>query len=178
MTSARVHAREWRANDAANVWELVQDQDTLFGPPGLIASLQDAEAWVEQELADQAAPERIKYRFALHLIDGGALIGGCRVHWEDVRNRMASIGMALHGAYWGRGYGTEVGELVLTLAFERLNVHRIEALIQPSNARSLALVRRAGFTKEGLLRERILDATWIDTEVWSLLDHEWRARIS
>ena len=104
------------------------------------------------------------------------MIGGCRVHIEDTSNKMASIGMALQRPYWSKGFGTEVGELLLRLAFEQLGVHRIEALVEPLNARSLALVRKAGFTKEGLLRERILDEHWIDTEVWSLLEHEWRAR--
>ena len=176
FTSARVRARPWRAGDGAGVWKLVQSQGTLFGPPGLITSPEDAQRWVEQELADAAATERIKYRFALELLENNILMGGCRVHFEDVKNRMVSIGMALHNEYWGQGYGTEVGALVLQLAFEQLAVHRIEALIEPSNARSLALVKKAGFTKEGLLRERILDEHWIDTEVWSLLEHEWRAQ--
>ena len=86
FSSARVRARPWRAHDAAAVWALVHDQETLFGPPGLIASLEDAEVWVEQELADQVAPERIKYRFALELLDNDALIGGCRVHFDEREN--------------------------------------------------------------------------------------------
>jgi len=52
---------------------------------------------------------------------------------------------------------TEVGTLPLQLAFEQLGVHRIETLIEASN-------------------ERILDEHWIDTEVCSLLEGEWRAR--
>ena len=71
---------------------------------------------------------------------------------------------------------TEAGTLPLQLAFEQLGVHRIETLIEASNARALALVRKAGFRKEGLLRERILDEHWINTEVCSLLEGEWRAR--
>jgi RimJ/RimL family protein N-acetyltransferase len=176
MTSARVRARPWRGGDAAEVWRLVQDQETIFGPPGSIASIADAESWVANEVSATLAPDRTKYRFALELSEQGQLIGGCRVHIEDVKNKMASIGIALHHPYWGQGYGTEVGDLILRLAFERLDVHRIEALIEPSNERSLALVRKAGFTKEGLLRERILDQGWIDTEVWSLLEDEWHAR--
>jgi RimJ/RimL family protein N-acetyltransferase len=131
---------------------------------------------LSKELADQSATDRIKYRFALELLDGDKLIGGCRVHFEDVESRMASIGMALHRPFWGQGYGTEVGMLMLQMSFEHLGVHRIEALVEPTNERSLSLVRKAGFTREGLLRERILDEDWIDTEVWSLLEREWRAR--
>jgi RimJ/RimL family protein N-acetyltransferase len=176
LSGPRVRAREWRADDADEVWRLVQDQPNIFGRVGSITSLADARGWLSQELADQAAPDRIKYRFALDLLDGATLIGGCRVHFEDVSNKMASIGMALHRPYWGQGYGTEVGMLMLQMSFEQLGVHRIEALVESSNERSLGLVRKAGFTREGLLRERILDEDWIDTEVWSLLEREWRAR--
>jgi RimJ/RimL family protein N-acetyltransferase len=176
LSGERVRAREWRANDADKVWRLVQDQPNIFGRVGFITSLADAQEWLSKELADQAAPHRIRYRFALELLDGGTLIGGCRVHFEDVESKMASIGMALHRPYWGQGYGTEVGMLMLQMSFEQLHVHRIEALVEPTNERSLGLVRKAGFTREGLLRERILDEDWIDTEVWSLLEREWRAR--
>jgi|SRR5437762_10315104 len=176
LTSEHLRAREWRAEDGPRLWPLVQDQETLFGPPGSIASAADADAWVANEVAHIDKPDRTRFRFALELLQDGRLIGGCRVHIEDTSNKMASIGMALHHPFWGQGFGTEAGMLIITLAFEQLGVHRIEALVEPSNARSLALVRKAGFTKEGLLRERILDEHWIDTEVWSLLEHEWRAR--
>jgi RimJ/RimL family protein N-acetyltransferase len=176
LSGPRVRAREWRTGDADEVWRMVQDQPNIFGRVGSIASLADAERWVAQEVADKAVPERIKYRFALELLEDDTLIGGCRVHFEDVENKMASIGMALHRPYWGQGYGTEVGMLALQMSFEQLGVHRIEALVESSNERSLGLVRKAGFTREGLLRERILDEDWIDTEVWSLLEREWRAR--
>jgi ribosomal-protein-alanine N-acetyltransferase len=176
LSGERVRAREWRAGDADEVWRLVQDQPNIFGRVGFVTSLQDAERWVSQEVADKAVPDRIKYRFAVELLNGDTLIGGCRVHFEDVESKMASIGMALHRPYWGQGYGTEVGMLALQMSFEQLGVHRIEALVEPTNERSLGLVRKAGFTREGLLRERILDEGWLDTEVWSLLEREWRAR--
>jgi len=176
LTGERLRAREWRADDGPGVWRLVQDQETIFGPPGFIASAADAEDWVANEVSHIGKADRTRYRFALELLDDNTLIGGCRIHIEDVNNKMASIGMALHHPYQGKGFGTEAAHLALALAFEQLGVHRIEALVEPSNERSLALVRKLGFTHEGLLRERILDEHWIDTEVWSLLEDEWRAR--
>ena len=177
LTGARVRLRGWRVDDAEKVWALVESQGrNIFGPPGEIASLEDAARWVTGEIAEQTSPERTKYRFALELVSDGTLIGGCRIHFEDVRNKMASIGMSLHRDYQGRGYGTEVGMLLLEMAFTQLDLHRIEAMIDPGNERSLALARRAGFVREGLLRERILEERWLDTEVHSLLEREWRAR--
>jgi RimJ/RimL family protein N-acetyltransferase len=176
LTGERLRAREWRANDGPEVWRLVQDQNNIFGPPGFVASAGDAEMWVSNEVAHAGRIDRTRFRFALELLDGGRLIGGCRIHIEDVNNKMASIGMALHHPYQGQGYGTEAARLALGLAFEQLGIHRVEALVEPSNKVSLALVRKLGFTHEGLLRERIREGSWIDTEIWSLLDHEWRAR--
>jgi ribosomal-protein-alanine N-acetyltransferase len=176
LTGQRLRAREWRSDDAADVWRLVQDQETIFGPPGSIASSSDAQAWIANEVEEKTKPGRTRYRFALELLDDGRLIGGCRIHIEDANNKMASIGMALHRPYWRQGFGTEAATLAIGLAFEQLAVHRIEALVEPTNERSLGLVRKLGFTHEGLLRERILDEHWIDTEVWSLLEHEWPAR--
>ena len=176
LTSDRLRAREWRDEDGPEVWRLVQVQDNIFGPSGFIASAEDAERWVAFEVSHIGKSDRTRYRFALELLEGSRLIGGCRIHIEDVNNKMASIGMALLKPYWGQGFGTEAAALIMTLAFEQLAVHRIEALVEPTNERSLALVRKLGFTHEGLLRERILDEHWIDTEVWSLLEHEWRAR--
>jgi ribosomal-protein-alanine N-acetyltransferase len=176
LTGERVRARPWSADDIAHVWTLVQEQETMFGPPGLISSEEDARRWVDEQLAIQADPERTRFRFAVELTSSSAFIGGCRLHIEDGSNKMASIGMTLHKPSWGRGLGSELAQLLLRLAFEKLELHRVEALIEPTNARSLGLVRAMGFTHEGRLRERIFDARWIDTEVYSLLEHEWRAR--
>ncbi len=49
----------------------------------------------------------------------------------------------------GRGFMTEGLKLVLREAFGPLGLHRVEANIQPGNARSIALVKRVGFIKEG-----------------------------
>ena len=44
---------------------------------------------------------------------------------------------------------TEAVRLVLRYAFIDLELHRIEANVQPENKPSIAVLRRCGFTKEG-----------------------------
>ena len=67
------------------------------------------------------------------------------------------------------GYMREGLELLLEHAFGPLMLHRIEANIQPGNAASLALVRGAGFRREGLSPNylRIREA-WRDHERWAI----------
>ena len=89
----------------------------------------------------------------------------------------AYLGFYAMAPHAGRGYMREGLELVLRYAFRDLKLHRVEAAIQPGNARSLALVRRCGFTKEGFSPRYLkIGGRWRDHERWALLIDDWRSR--
>jgi len=70
----------------------------------------------------------------------------------------------------GQGYMREGIRLVLQHAFDALDLHRLQANIQPENTPSIALVRGAGFAKEGFSRRYLkIDGDWQDHEQWTLL---------
>src|SRR5665213_1658721 len=59
--------------------------------------------------------------------------------------------LGYYGMAWcaGRGLMTQAVGLAVRHAFDTLGLHRVEANIQPGNTRSIALVRRLGFSREG-----------------------------
>ena len=90
--------------------------------------------------------------------------------------RSAYMGYYAGEPYAGRGYMTAGMRLVLRHAFARLKLHRVEANIQPNNASSLSLVRRAGFHSEGYSRRYLkVGGRWRDHERWAILREEWKA---
>ena len=108
--------------------------------------------------------------------EDGRIVGALNLS-EIVRGGFQScyMGYYVGAGYQQRGYMTEALRLVLHHAFETLRLHRVEANIQPENAPSIALVRRAGFAREGFSRRYLkIAGRWRDHERWALLAEDWR----
>lgn len=81
----------------------------------------------------------------------------------------AVIGYTGFAAGVGRGYMTDAVSLTVRYGFDLLGLHRIEADIQPGNARSRRLLERLGFRQEGFSPEFLMvDGTWRDHERWAI----------
>ena len=137
--------------------------------PSLLAIHQDSEAmryWGSEPFADLAAAQEYVAtcrtgwqlpvpvtRWALQRQADGALLGTCGLFNWDPYWRKCALGYELARSAWGQGYMREALATLLPWAFKHRPLHRIEALIHPDNAASLALARRVGFVQEGHLRQ-------------------------
>jgi ribosomal-protein-alanine N-acetyltransferase len=67
--------------------------------------------------------------------------------------------------------------LALEYAFRQLKLHRVEANVQPANRRSLALVERLGFEREGYSRRYVkIGGRWRDHVRYAVLAEDWAKR--
>jgi ribosomal-protein-alanine N-acetyltransferase len=88
--------------------------------------------------------------------------------------RCGSLGYYGAAMFAGRGYMTEGLALVLDHAFTALELHRLEANVQPANANSLGLIKRLGFRQEGFSPAFLkIGGVWCDHERWAILAEEW-----
>lgn len=115
----------------------------------------------------------LKWGIARRLDD--TLVGTTTLYNLDFNNRRAEMGYALGRAHWGNGYMQEALKSLLTYAFEVLDLHRIEADVDPRNVASIRTLERLGFQREGYLRERWqVDGEIQDALFYGLLRPDWK----
>ena len=117
--------------------------------------------------------------FAAYLIvrrDDRALLGSVNVSQIfRFAFQSAYLGYWIGAPHRGRGYMTEALGLVLTHAFRKLRLHRLEANIQPTNEPSRRVVERLGFRLEGYSPRYLkIAGRWRDHERWAILSEEWK----
>ncbi|MGF6919962.1 RimJ/RimL family protein N-acetyltransferase [Paraburkholderia sp. 40] len=92
--------------------------------------------------------------------------------------RRAEIGFSLKRKHWGNGFMREAASAIIEHGFGTLNLHRIEADIDPRNSASARLLERLGFIREGLLRDRwIVGDEVSDSALYGLLERDRLAYI-
>jgi ribosomal-protein-alanine N-acetyltransferase len=125
------------------------------------------EAWLAQMQSDTSIA-------LLARIDAQTIIGTVTIS-QIVRGSFCSAYLGFYGMveFAGRGLMTAALRLALDHAFTAEGLHRLEANVQPENTRSLALVRRVGFQREGYSRAYLrINNVWCDHERWAILAPE------
>ena len=107
------------------------------------------------------------------------LIGWILYKNIDLINHRAEVGYLLHPDYWRKGIVQEAITCVLDFGFTTLNFHSIEALVNPENEASIALLEKFGFILEGHFKENFyFDGQFLDTAVYSLLKSNYQQTIT
>jgi len=75
---------------------------------------------------------------------------------DDIYRKSPLLGYWLREDYWGRGIMTEAVKLVTAYAFANLDIVRIQAGVLSNNPRSMRVLEKAGYTKEGILKNNII----------------------
>lgn len=107
----------------------------------------------------------------------GTLVGGVLFRIFDTESGNCEVGCWLEPAAQGRGLITRaVRKLIDWAVFER-GMHRVEWGASAANTRSIAVAERLGMKRDGVMRENYLyRGERHDSEIWSVLAPEWRAR--
>lgn len=93
------------------------------------------------------------------------------------RNNYGEVGYWLDHRAGGRGIMTKAFILLEQKAFENWGFNRIEVKIDPDNKKSLGVVKRMNFVRDGLLRQdHFINGVYRDTLLFSKLKSEYVAK--
>ena len=114
--------------------------------------------------------------FFLLTAPGGRIVGECVINEIDRSTRSANFRMAIFPpGERGKGTGSWAVEKVRDFAFEQLHLHRLSLDVYSFNPRAERVYEKAGFRREGVLRDAVRDGGgYADDILMSLLEEEWR----
>ncbi|MER6348830.1 GNAT family N-acetyltransferase [Streptomyces sp. NPDC001595] len=144
----------------------------FIGLADAVSDLESSRAFL-QAYAEKAAADTGRV-FGIWV--DGELVGGVLFRTMDVAQGTAEAGCWLEPSAVGKGLVTRAVRVIVDWAVEERGIHRVEWLAASGNEASIAVARRLGMTREGVLREYFLyRGQRYDIEVWSILAPEWRA---
>ena len=161
VVANRSHTEPWEPIHAEAHYTRAGQAETLR---------RDVEAWeigsgYAFAVLDRDAGDRIIGRIALGNVVHGA--------WRN-----ATLGYWIAGAAGGRGHGTTAARLICAFAFEHAGLHRVQPAVIPRNVRSIRVVEKAGFRREGrALRYLNIAGRWEDHDIFAMTLEDWEERL-
>jgi len=170
--SERLRFRKIIPDDAKDIFLIRSNDDVMrFMDVTRHHSISDSEKLIQ--LVEETYKKETGINWAIiekHSNSFIGYIGFIRIFSEHCR---AEIGYALSPDYWGKGYMFETINRIVRFGFDEMNLHSIEANVNPLNERSLKVLERVGFKKEAHFRENYLfNGEFLDSIIYSLLEKD------
>jgi RimJ/RimL family protein N-acetyltransferase len=152
FSTERLTVRDWTIADAESAFAIYGRDEVarwLGAPPRQpAASVEAMRASLERTIAHDALTPHFGL-WALELRDSGTLIGAVLLRPLPGGDGEVEIGWHLNPDHWGHGYATEAARGALERAFGECGLAEVLAVVDPGNARSIAVCQRLGMTHLG-----------------------------
>lgn len=157
-----------------HVWQNDKEIQSLSADEPRSETLNESEQRVQRWI--NSNPEETLH-WAIRHKDCG-LVGFAHLALIERRHARCHIGIVIgEKSLWGRGYGTEVCVTLTRYALQELSLNRVAAETYSTNPRSMRMLERAGFKREGTLRESIWKDQFVDEHLYGLLASDLAGRL-
>lgn len=105
----------------------------------------------------------------------GTVIGKCGTMETKWKNGETTVYIFTGGdEYRGKGYGTEAMRILVSYAFEQMNMNRVRLFVFAFNERAIKSYEKTGFVVEGRLRQELYrNGRYYDVIQMSILKREY-----
>ena len=176
IESERLAYRKFNEDDFPIVFDWLGDIETMKyrrGEPRSEAEVRDYLNWA---ISNAEADECKNFEYAVVLKSDGSLIGAATLMHLP---HDPEIGWTVHRNYWRQGYGTEIGNAMLRLGFDILNLRRIIAGCNARNHASYRIMEKIGMRQEAHFIKAqhggsALNNEWCDRFQYAILQEEYK----
>lgn len=148
LETRRLALRRLRMDDLEALSALYRDEEVRRYFPEGVLSLEETRRELEWFI-DAHPPHPELGLWATIEKETGAFIGRCGLlPWEIEGRHEVEVAYLLDKRYWGQGLATEAARAIVRNGFERLNLERLIALIDPENLASRRVAERIGMSLE------------------------------
>jgi ribosomal-protein-alanine N-acetyltransferase len=154
IKTKRLILRSAKINDAAYITQNVHNLDVARYTANIPFpySIKNAKYFIKLCRKQESQKPCINLNLVIEIQSLKKVIGCIGLIRIDHFTGKADIGYWLGKDYWRQGIGFEAVNALIKFAFGKLKLQRLEAAICIENRASQALVKKAGFKKEGLHR--------------------------
>ena len=130
-------------------------------------SLDDTKTWLE--LCRDSWEKGLQYSFIAVDVATGDVLGDCSIGQINRMFDFANLGYWVRTSAVGQGLGAAMARRVARFGVEEIKLNRLEIITALGNKASQRVAEKAGATREGVLRNRlILHENVIDAAIFSL----------
>lgn len=169
IESKRLLFKQFNKNDALNILSIRTDKRVSKHMDSVTPqTIEDTEKKIIE--IQNAFNKQKGITWAIIDKSSGKLIGDFGIWRLDRQNSRGEIGYVLHPNYWGKDYMYETISTLVHFAFNNLNLHSLEANVNPENNNSKKLLLKLGFKKEAYFRENYYyEGDFLDSEIYCIL---------
>ncbi|MFV5689798.1 GNAT family N-acetyltransferase [Flavobacterium sp. ZT3R25] len=170
LETERLLLRRVDASDVNEIFNLRSNPETMkYIPRPLVKTTEDALEHIA--MIDAKIENNEGINWAITLKENPKLIGIIGHYRIKPENHRAEIGYILLPEFNGQGIMAEAVKEAVRYGFEVMQLHSIEALIDPENFGSEKVLQKSGFIKEAHLKENeFYDGRFLDTVIYSILN--------
>jgi [ribosomal protein S5]-alanine N-acetyltransferase len=174
LETERLLLRRLDKTDVNEVFALRSNASTMkYIPRPLIENNEQAQAHIT--MINDKIDNNEGINWAITIKGNPKLIGIIGHYKIQLENYRAEIGYMILPEFNGKGIVTEAIKEVARYGFEEMQLHSIEAVIDPNNLASERVLQKNGFVKEAhILENEYFDGKFIDTVIYSLLRRNFK----
>jgi [ribosomal protein S5]-alanine N-acetyltransferase len=170
LESERLIFRKFEKADKHALFSIRSDQSVMnFMDSPKHVSIQDSISMIED--INISFYEKTGINWAIIKKSSNEFIGYFGF-WRLIKQHCrAEIGYTLKPEFSGKGFMKEAFDKLIDFGFNNLQVHSIEANVNPKNIKSIRLLEKKGFRKEAHFRENyFFEGNFLDSFIYCLIE--------